>query len=39
MVLEKVNENVLKLSGDVSLSDVYSRFPEKELFDTFRSPS
>ncbi|MFC1712554.1 hypothetical protein ACFL6S_02735 [Candidatus Poribacteria bacterium] len=32
MVLEKVNENVLKLSGDVSLSDVYSQFPEKELF-------
>jgi len=32
MVLEKVDENVLKLSGDVSLSDIYSRFPEKELF-------
>jgi hypothetical protein len=32
MVLEKVNENVLKLSGDVSLSDIYSKFPEKELF-------
>ncbi len=32
MVLEKVDENVLRLSGDVSLSDIYSRFPEKELF-------
>jgi hypothetical protein len=32
MVLETVNENVLKLSGDVSLADIYSRFPEKELF-------
>ena len=32
MVLEKVDENVLKLSGDVSLSDIYSMFPEKELF-------
>ena len=32
MVLEKVNEKVLKLSGDVSLSDVYSRFPDYELF-------
>ena len=32
MVLEKVDENVLKLSGDVSLSNVYSSFPECELF-------
>ena len=32
MVLEKVDENVLKLSGDVSLSDIYSSFPENELF-------
>ena len=32
MVLEKVNENVLKLSGDVSLSDVYAGFPEYEFF-------
>jgi hypothetical protein len=32
MVLEKVNENVLKLSGDVSLSDIYSKFPDCELF-------
>lgn len=32
MILEKVSEDVLKLSGDVSLSDIYSRFPEKELF-------
>lgn len=32
MVLEKVDENILRLSGDVSLSDIYSRFPEKELF-------
>ena len=32
MVLEKVSENVLKLSGDVSLSDIYSRFPDCELF-------
>ncbi len=31
MVLEKVDENILKLSGDVSLADIYSRFPEKEL--------
>jgi hypothetical protein len=31
MVLEKVSENVLRLSGDVSLSDIYSKFPEKEL--------
>ena len=31
MVLEKVSENVLKLSGDVSLSDIYSRFPDCEL--------
>lgn len=41
MVLEKVNENVLKLSGDVSLSDIYSKFPEKELFVeplNFRKP-
>lgn len=32
MVLEKVDENVLKLSGDVSLSDIYSKFPDCELF-------
>ena len=32
MLLEKVNENVLKLSGDVSLSDVYAKFPDSELF-------
>lgn len=32
MALEKVSENVLKLSGDVSLSDIYSRFPDNELF-------
>ena len=32
MVLEKVDENVLKLSGDVSLSDVYASFPDHELF-------
>lgn len=32
MVIEKVNENVLKLSGDVSLSDIYSKFPDYELF-------
>ena len=32
MAIEKVNENVLKLSGDVSLSDIYSRFPDSELF-------
>ena len=32
MVLEKVNDNLLKLSGDVSLSDVYSKFPDCELF-------
>ena len=31
MVLEKVSENALKLSGDVSLSDIYSRFPDCEL--------
>jgi hypothetical protein len=31
MVLEKVNENVLKLSGDASLSDIYSKFPDYEL--------
>ena len=31
MVLEKVNESTLKLSGDVSLSDIYSRFPDCEL--------
>jgi hypothetical protein len=32
MVLEKVSENVLKLSGDVTLSDIYSKFPEHQLF-------
>ena len=32
MVLEKVDENVLRLSGDVSLSDVYASFPDHELF-------
>jgi len=31
MVLEEINEKVLKLSGDVSLSDIYSRFPDYEL--------
>lgn len=31
MVLEKVSENVLKLSGDVSLSDVYSSFSDYEF--------
>ena len=32
MVVEKVSENVLKLSGDVSLSDIYTSFPDCELF-------
>jgi hypothetical protein len=31
MVLEKIDENVLKLSGDVTLHDIYARFPEYEL--------
>ena len=31
MVLEKIDDNVLKLSGDVSLSDIYSKFPDYEL--------
>jgi hypothetical protein len=32
MVLEKVDDNVLKLSGDVTLHDIRARFPEYELF-------
>jgi len=31
MILE-INENILKISGDASLSDIYSRFPDYELF-------
>jgi len=31
MLLEKIDESVLRLSGDVSLSDIYSKFPDHEL--------